>query len=93
MWNEGNQINNFKSGFGSGTVINYGSGLGFLTSSGSGFASQKVKVPTVPVPQHWPLPTTGNSGWVPTISRLFEWMELGLVKCQNVVWYRLEGYI
>ncbi len=52
MLNEGNQIYNFISGFGSGTVINYGSGLGFLTSSGSGSASQKVKVPTVPVPQH-----------------------------------------
>jgi hypothetical protein len=40
----------------SGTVINYGSGSGsdFLTSygSGSGSTSQKVTVPTVPVPQH-----------------------------------------
>jgi hypothetical protein len=56
---EGNQIHNFISSSGSGTVINYGSGSDFLTSygssSGSGFASQKVTVPTVPVPvpQHW----------------------------------------
>ncbi len=39
MLNEGNQIHNFTSSSGSGTVIN----------CGSGFASQKV---TVPVPQH-----------------------------------------
>ena len=40
------------SSFGSGTVINYGSGSGsdFLTSYGSGSTSQKVTVPTVPVP-------------------------------------------
>jgi len=54
MFNEGNQIHNFMSSSGSGTVINYGSGSGsdFLTSysSGSGFKSQKVTVPTVPVP-------------------------------------------
>jgi hypothetical protein len=64
MFNEGNQIYNFKSSSGSGTVINYGSGSGsdFLTSygsgSGSGSTSQKVTVPTVPVPvpvpQHCP---------------------------------------
>ncbi len=52
--NEGNQIHNFKSSFGSGTVINYGSGSDFSTSygsgSGSGSTSQKVTVPTVPVP-------------------------------------------
>jgi hypothetical protein len=50
---EGNQIHNS----GSGTVINYGSGSDFLTSygPGSGSTSQKVTVPTVPVPvpQHW----------------------------------------
>jgi hypothetical protein len=40
--NEGNQIHNFISGSGSGTIINY--------SSGSGSTSQKVTVPTVPVP-------------------------------------------
>jgi hypothetical protein len=55
MLNEGNQIHNFKSNSGSGTVINYGSGSDFLTSQGSGSvsASQKVTVSTVPVPQHW----------------------------------------
>ncbi len=59
MLNEGNQIHNFMSSSGSGTVINYGSGSDFLTSysSGSGSKSQKVAVPTVPVPvpvpQHW----------------------------------------
>jgi hypothetical protein len=58
---EGNQIHNFISGSGSGTVINYGSGSGseFITNygsgSGSGSTSQKVTVPTVPfpVPQRW----------------------------------------
>ncbi len=60
--NEGNQLHNVTSNSGSGTVINYGSGSDFLTSygsdSGSGSISQKVTVPTVPVPvpQHW-LPT------------------------------------
>jgi hypothetical protein len=61
MFNEGNQIHNFISSSGSGTVINYGSGSDFLTSYGSGYGSgstsQKVTVPTVPVPvpvpQHW----------------------------------------
>jgi hypothetical protein len=57
MFNEGNQIHNFVSSSGSGTVINYGSGSDFLTSYGSdyGSTSQKVTVPTVPVPvpQHW----------------------------------------
>jgi hypothetical protein len=52
---EGNQIHNFISSSGSGTVINYGSGSDFLTNYGSGSTSQKVTVPTVPVPfpQHW----------------------------------------
>ncbi len=54
---EVNQIHNFISSSGSGTVINYGSGFDFLTSygSGSGSTSQKVTVPTVPVPvpQRW----------------------------------------
>jgi hypothetical protein len=61
MLNEGNQIHNFisssgsgtviNSGSGSGTVINYGSGSDFLMSygSGSGSTRQKVTVPTVPV--------------------------------------------
>jgi hypothetical protein len=60
MFNEGNQIHNFMSSSGSGTVINYGSGSGsdFLTSygSGSGSTSQKVTVPTVPVPVLVPVP-------------------------------------
>ncbi len=49
--NEDNQIHNFISSSGSGTVISYGSGSDFLTtySSGSGSTSQKVPVP---VPQH-----------------------------------------
>jgi hypothetical protein len=49
MFNEGNQIHNFMSSSGSGTVINYGSGSDFLTiygsRSGSGSTSQKVTVP------------------------------------------------
>ncbi len=51
-----NQIHNYISSSGSGTVINYGSGSGskFLTSYGSGSGSvsnsQKVTVPIVPVP-------------------------------------------
>jgi hypothetical protein len=58
--NEGNLIHNVISSSGSGTVINYGSGSVFLTfgsvfltsyGSGSGSTSQKVTVPTVPVPQ------------------------------------------
>ncbi len=39
-YNEGNQIHNFMSSSGSGTVTNYGSGS----------TCQKVTVPTVPVP-------------------------------------------
>jgi hypothetical protein len=54
MLNEENQIHNFISSSGFDTVINYGSGSGsdFLTSYGSssGSPSQKVMVPTVPVP-------------------------------------------
>jgi hypothetical protein len=54
VFNEGNQIHNFMSSSGSETVINYGSGSDFLTSYGSGYGSgstsQKVTVPTVPVP-------------------------------------------
>ncbi len=51
MFNEGNQIHNFLSGSGSGTVINYGSvsGSDFFTSYGSGSGSPSQKV-TVPVP-------------------------------------------
>ena len=58
MLNEGNQIHNFMSSSGSGTVIIYGSD--FLTSYGSGYGSgstsQKVTVPTVPVPVPVPVP-------------------------------------
>jgi hypothetical protein len=61
MLNEGNQIHNYISSSGSGTVINYSSGSDFITSygssSGSGSTSQKVTVSTVPVPvpvpQRW----------------------------------------
>ncbi len=59
MFNEGNQIHNFMSSSGSGTVINYGSGSDFLTSYGSGSTNQKVTVPTVPVPQHCKLVIDG----------------------------------
>jgi hypothetical protein len=52
--NEGNQLHNFMSSSGSGTVINYRSGSDFLTSYGSGSTRQKVTVPTVLVPQRWP---------------------------------------
>ena len=62
IFNEGNQIHNLMSSSGSGTVINYGSGCGsdFLASYGSGYGSgstsQKVTVPTVPVPVLVPVP-------------------------------------
>jgi hypothetical protein len=66
MLNEGNQIHNFISSSGSGTVINYGSGSDFIESyrygsgSGSGSTSQKVTVPTVPVPQRFQKPDKAN---------------------------------
>jgi hypothetical protein len=62
--NEGNQIHNFISSSGSETVNNYGFDSDFLTSSDSGSASQKVTVPTVPVPipQHWCGGTISGSG-------------------------------
>jgi hypothetical protein len=44
MLSEGNQIHNFISSSGPGTVINYGSGSDFLTSYGSGSTGQKVTV-------------------------------------------------
>jgi hypothetical protein len=69
--NEGNEIHNFISSSGSGTVINYGSGSDFLTSNGSGSGSgstrQKVTVPAVPVPvpQHWPhIQSKSASTWI-----------------------------
>jgi hypothetical protein len=45
MLNKENQIHNFISSSGSGTVINYGSGSDFLMSYGSGSTRQKVTVP------------------------------------------------
>jgi hypothetical protein len=64
--NEGCQIpHNFISSSGSGTVINYGSGSDFLTryyfGSGAGSTSQKVTVPTdpIPVPQRCKFVTLG----------------------------------
>ncbi len=87
--NEGNQIHNFMSSSGSGTVINNGSGSGsgsdFLTSYGSvsGSKRQKVTVPTVPVPvplrQRWlylPYFTTYvifRCGWAAMISIWSGW--------------------
>jgi hypothetical protein len=60
IFNEGIQIHNFMSSSGSGTIINYGSGSDFLPSYGSGYGSgstsQKVTVPTVPVPVLVPVP-------------------------------------
>ncbi len=44
MLNEGNQIHNFISRSGSGTVINYGSGSDFLTSYSSGSDSTRQKL-------------------------------------------------
>ncbi len=73
-FNEGNQIHNFISSSGSGTVTNYGSGSDFVTSYGSGYGSgstsQKVTVPTVPVPvpQHW------DAGVDPKQLRLRHWL-------------------
>ncbi len=72
MFNEGNQIHNFLSSSGSGTVINYGSGSDILTSygSGSGSTSQKVTVPTVP--------------WVPVLQHCCRGREIGLVQAVKV---------
>jgi hypothetical protein len=82
IFNEGNQIHNFISSSGSGTVINYGTGSDFLTSYGSGSTSQKVTVPTVPVPvpQHWKkvqktkpeIKKPQGIGTVPIVKRLQE---------------------
>jgi hypothetical protein len=67
IFNVGNQIHNFMSSSGSGTVINYGSGSDFLTSYGSGYGSgstsQKVTVPTVPVPVPVPVPQHCVNNW------------------------------
>jgi hypothetical protein len=52
MKNVLNEGNNFISSSGSGTVISSGSDLLTSYGSSSGSTSQKVKVLTVPVPQH-----------------------------------------
>jgi hypothetical protein len=47
MFNEGNQIHNFISSSGSGSVINYGSDSDFLVTSygsGSGLQGKKLRV-------------------------------------------------
>ncbi len=67
------------SSSGSGTVINYdsGSGFDFLTSYGSvygsGSTSQKVTVPTVPVPvlQHCALSYISPGSYITVWYRLF----------------------
>jgi hypothetical protein len=53
--NEGNRLYNIISSSGFRNVTNYGSDSDFLTSYGSSSVSQKVTVPTipVPVPQHY----------------------------------------
>ncbi len=61
MLNEGNQMHNFISSSGFGTVINNDSVSDFLTNYGSGSARKKVMIPTVPpVPQHWYLQCEGD---------------------------------
>ena len=91
IFNERNQIHNFMSSSGSGTVINYGSGSGsdFLPSYGSGYGSgstsQKVTAPTVPVPvpvpQHWfPPPPEGCPPSPGGRSGLVSSCALGLVR-------------
>ncbi len=83
MFNEGNQIHNFMSSSGSGTVINYGSGSGsdFLTSygSGSGSTSQKVTVPVpVPVPQHCWGVKLSMTGLFKSRNRFLAFLQLGM---------------
>ena len=80
-FNEGNQIHNFMSSSGSGSVINYGSGSDFLTSysSGSRSKSQKVTVPTVPVPvpQHCipePYKVRTGTGKIVTVPQLCRYL-------------------
>jgi hypothetical protein len=69
MLNKGNQVHNFISSSGSGTVINYGSD--FLTSYGSGSTSKKVTVP-VPVPQHCLFPVKCSSHDVHIFEQSFQ---------------------
>ncbi len=71
MVNEGYQLHNFINSSGSGTVINYGSSSDFSTCYGSrsGSTSQKVTVPTVPVPvrQRWKNPSVCKSKYGNTL--------------------------
>jgi hypothetical protein len=80
MFNEGNQIHNFMSSSGSGTVIYYGSGSDFLTSygSGSGSTCQNVTVPTVPVPvpQHWCCGSGSESGYTGSTCFWASWIRI-----------------
>ncbi len=86
IFNEGNQIHNFMSSSGSGTVTNYGSGSDFLTSYGSGYGSgstsQKVTVP-VPVPQHcFRAPVKKNLSLDPLL-KLARFID-GIINFQNI---------
>ena len=90
MFNEGNQIPNFMSSSGSGTVINYGSGSGsdFLPSYGSGYGSgstsQKVTVPTVPVPVPVPVPQHWKRSFSDSVSDP-DW-----IRIQSGQWIRIR---
>jgi hypothetical protein len=91
MLNEGNQIHNFISSSGSGTVINYGSDSDFLTSngSGSGSTSKKVTVPTVPVPvpqRCFSHPGSGSKGQKSTGSRI-RILNIALLNIYSRVYY------
>jgi hypothetical protein len=72
MLSEGNQIHNFTSSSNSGTVANYDSGSDFdlLTcyGYGSGSASQKVTVSTVPDSRTAPHYFSAMHGYVKDIS-------------------------
>ncbi len=76
MLNEGNQIHNFISSSGSGTVINYGSGSDFLTSYGSGSGSTTLALPG-------PLGDYTQSEQV-----IFSVPEPGVDKGSQWVWYQ-----
>jgi len=76
IFNKGNQIHNFLSSSGSGTVINYGSGSNFLTSYGFGYGSsstsQKVTVPTVAVAVPVPIPQHCRKGLQPSKETIYQ---------------------
>ncbi len=82
MLHEGNKIHNF--------ISISGSGCDFLTSYGSvsGSTSQKVTVPTVPVPQRWILETAGfllgNAG-----RQFLPWLE---ATNKNINLWRQHGW-